>query len=115
MLSFNVITSLIGIQVAFEKEICKIIETAGIATLGVNMWFGSLVQLSDIPANAPGAYITVLPTGGISPLQTHDNQRISRPSAQIITRSLSYITATTTANAIQAALDGRHNITVTTS
>lgn len=114
MLSFNVVARIVGIQIAFEKEICKLIQNAGLATLGTDMWYGSLAQLSDIPAAAPGAYIVVLPTGGLSPLQTHNGDRSARPSAQIITRSLSYVTASDKANAIQALLDGRHNITIMT-
>lgn len=124
ILSFNLICDHIGSPVALEKEICKIIQDAGLATLGTppnyedrTMSFGSLAQL---PQTGAGPFVSVNAGGGISPLQTHNGDKRTRPSVQITVRAgnsggvSGYITAQSKANAVHALLDGKHNITVTT-
>lgn len=117
ILSFNLICDHIGSPVAIEKEICKIIQDAGLATLGADMFFGSLVQL---PQTGAGPFVSVNAGGGISPLQTHNGDKRTRPSVQITVRAgnsggvSGYVTAQSKANAVHALLDGKHNITVTT-
>jgi len=110
MLSFNVLSKHVGSPVAFGKEICKLIQNASLATLGTDMFYGSKSQL---PTTA-GPFISVSPTGGLSPEQTHNGDKLSRPSAQIIVRAVSWTIAEDKANAIHALLDGQHNVTVTT-
>lgn len=109
MLSFNVLCMHASAPGAFEEEICKLIQNAGLATLGTDMFYGSLAQL---PTTA-GPFVSVIATGGLFPLQTHNNNNFSRPSAQIITRASSYVTARNKANAIHAVLNGKHNVTIT--
>lgn len=117
ILSFNLICDHIGSPVALEKEICKIIQDAGLATLGTDMFFGSLVQL---PQTGAGPFVSVNAGGGISPLQTHNGDKRTRPNVQITVRAgnsggvSGYVTAQSKANAVHALLDGKHNITVTT-
>lgn len=117
MMSFNVLARHIGPPGPFEEEICKLIQAAGLATVWVDMWFGSL---TPIPSNSPGPYVSVVATGGISPLQSHNGDKQTRPSAQIIVRAghsggvNGYVLARNKANAIHAALDGKHNTNVTT-
>lgn len=116
MLSFNLLCEYLGTPNALEREICKLIQDAGLATLGTDMFFGSLAQL---PQTGAGPYISVNAGGGVSPLQTHNGDKRTRPSVQIIVRAGStggvsgYITAQSKANAIHALLDGKHNVTVT--
>lgn len=109
MLSFNVLCVHASAPGTFEEEICKLIQNAGLATLGTDMFYGSLAQ---IPTTA-GPFVSVIATGGMPPLQTHNNDNFSRPSAQIITRASGYVTARNKANAIHAALNGKHNVTIT--
>lgn len=117
MMSFNVLARHVGPPGPFEEEICKLIQSAGLATLGTDMWFGSLVQ---IPQNLPGPFVSVSATGGISPLQSHNGDKQTRPSAQIVVRAgtsggvSGSVLARNKANAIHAALDGKHNMNVTT-
>lgn len=111
MISFNVLCSYSGSASPFEEEICKIIQNAGLAILGTDMFFGSLAQL---PQNQPGPFITIESTGGVSPLHTHDNQFIQRPSAKVITRATGYIVARNKANQVYNLLNGKHTVTVTT-
>lgn len=114
MLSFNVLCLHSGSPGTFEEDICKIIQNAGLATVGTNMWYSPTVQLPT----TPGPFVTVESTGGFSPRQTHNNDKFSRPSAHIVVRAgdlggaAGYTTARNKANAIHAALDGQHNVTV---
>lgn len=110
MLSFNVLCMHASAPGPFEEEICKLIQNAGLAILGTDMFYGSLAQ---IPQNSPGPFTTVSATGGLSPLQTHNNNIFSRPSAMIQVRAASYVIARNKANAIHAVLNGKHNVTVT--
>lgn len=112
MLSFNLLCHHSGSPSTLEEDICKIIQDAGLATLGTNMWFGSLAKLPEGTA-ATGPYVSVVSYGGLAPDQTHDDKRISKPTVQIITRAAGYVVARNKANAIHAAVSGRHNLTVT--
>lgn len=112
MLSFNILCQHSGPPSTLEEDICKIIQDAGLATLGTNMWFGSLAKLPE-GTSATGPYVSVIATGGLAPNQAHSGERISRPSVQIITRAASYITARNKANAVHTAVSGQHNVTVT--
>lgn len=109
MLSFNVLSSHNGDPTTFLVNLASLISTAGLGTLGTNMWYGSKAQ---IPQTGAGPFISLISTGGLSSQQTHNGSKITRPTAQIITRADSYVVAETRANAIYAALDGRHNITI---
>lgn len=112
MLSFNILCTHSGPPNTLEEDICKIIQDAGLATLGTNMWFGSLAKLPE-GASAIGPYVSIIAYGGLAPGQTHNGDVMSRPSAQIITRAAGYVVARNKANAIHAAVNGKHNITVT--
>lgn len=109
-ISFNALCRIVGAQAKLEEAVCKIIQDAGLATLGTNMWFGSIAQLPD---NAPGPFVSVLAGGGLSSVQAHNNTKEIRPSVQVITRATGYVAARDKADLIHSLLDGRHNITVT--
>lgn len=116
MLSFNLLCDHVGSPTTLEREICKLIQDAGLATLGTDMFYGSLAQIPQLGA---GPFVSVNSGGGISPVQSHNGDKRTRPSVQIIVRAGSasgvsgYITAQNKANAIHSLLDGKHNITVT--
>lgn len=111
MLSFNVRSSHNGDPTTFLVHLASLISSApgGLGILGTNMFYGSKAQ---IPQTGAGPFISLIATGGLSSQQTHNGSKITRPTAQIITRADSYVVAETRANAIYAALDGRHNITI---
>lgn len=109
MLSVNFLISLIGSPLRLEEKIASLISAAGLGTLGTNMWYGSL---AEIPQNNPGPLVSILATGGLGSLQTHNNNKISRSTVQIIVRASTYNAASDRAVAIYSLLDGRHNITV---
>jgi hypothetical protein len=122
MLSFNVLCHHSGSPGTFEEDIRKIIQDAGLGSPAVlnmtnNTWTGNIFIGSNVKlpegAGAIGPYISIVAYGGLSPDQTHDGQKISKPTAQIITRAISYIVARDKANAIHAAVSGRHNLTIT--
>jgi hypothetical protein len=112
MLSFNILCMHVGSPGTLEEDICKIIQDAGLATLGTNMWFGSLAKLPE-GTSAVGPYVSIIAYGGLAPHQTHNGDKLSRPSVQIITRAASYVVARNKANAVHSAVSGKHNITVT--
>jgi hypothetical protein len=112
MLSFNVLCLHSGSPSTIEEDICKIIQDAGLATLGTDMWFGSLAKMPE-GTSATGPYVSIIAYGGLAPNQTQNGDKISRPSVQIITRAAGYVVARNKANAIHAAVSGRHNLTVT--
>lgn len=109
MLSFNVRSSHNGDPTTFLVHLASLISAAGLGTLGTNLFYGSKAQ---IPQTGAGPFISLIATGGLSSQQTHNGSKITRPTAQIITRADSYVVAETRANAIYAALDGKHNITI---
>jgi hypothetical protein len=115
MLSFNIIASHNGNPVSLSK-IASIISAAGLGTLGTNMWYGSL---AEIPQDNRGPLISIIATGGLSGLQTHNGDNITRPSVQIIVRAgqavdgtSGYIVAENKSFQVYAALNGKHNMTV---
>lgn len=109
MLSVNFLLSIVGSPLRLEEKIASIISSAGFGTLGTNMWYGSLI---NIPQDDPGPLISLLLTGGLGSLQTHNSDKISRPTIQIVVRAKTYNAASDRINSIYALLDGKHNITV---
>lgn len=122
MLSFNVLCLHSGPPGTLEEDISKIIQDAGLGSPAVlnmanNTWTGSIFIGSNVKlpegTSAVGPYISIIATGGLAPDQSHSGEKLSKPSAQVITRAASYVVARNKANAIHAALSGRHDLTVT--
>ncbi len=109
MLSFNLISSLVGNPTTTCIHIASLISAAGLGTLGTSLWYGSKAQ---IPQTGAGPFISLVATGGLSSLQTHNNDKQSRPTVQVITRAESYTVAESRANQIYAVLDGKHNVSI---
>jgi hypothetical protein len=92
----------------FEQELARLLFDAGLFTLNVDGFIGpaAAIPLGD------GPYSSIISTGGSAALETHDGGKYPQPSAQIITRALTYEAARTRARAIHSALDGQRNVTV---
>lgn len=92
----------------FEEEIARILFDAGLLVLGTNCWIGPDAR---VPAG-DGPFITLINTGGTSPIETHNGDKYRRMSIQIVVRALTYQVARTRARAIWDELDGKRNFTV---
>lgn len=96
----------------FEGEVSKLLKDAGLAT-GVTPSSGGDTQIGpSVSLPATGTIISILNSGGMSPLDTHDGQRIHRLSLQIIVRALSYPVGRERIQAIWQRLHGLRNTTV---
>lgn len=93
----------------FEEEVARILFDASLMTLGTDGFIG---PASTIPTGN-GPYITLIDTGGMSPLETHNGDKYERMSIQIVVRALNYQVARTRALAIWRELDGKRNVSVT--
>ena len=92
----------------WEEEIVKVLNDAGLATLGTDTWVG---PASVIPTGS-GPYLTVIDTGGRAPDETHNGSTYERLSVQVTIRAAKYRDARTRALAIWRALDGVRDSTV---
>lgn len=92
----------------FEGEMAKLIANAGLGTKGTDLFIG---PLAPIPTG-DGPYTTIIDTGGMSPLETHDGALYERLTFQVLVRAKSYTDARTRVLAIWRALDGQRNVTV---
>lgn len=97
-----------AVQTSFEESIVSILAGQGLATSGVDTFIG---PRAEIPATA-GPFVSIIDTGGIDTLETHDGARYDRLSFQIIVRGTNYATARGRALSIWSALDGTRNVTV---
>lgn len=94
---------------AWAEELAKLIEAAGLGTLGTSMFIG---RRAVIPAGS-GPFVQVLNTGGGPPEETHDGARYERLGAQVVVRGASYASTETRALAIFRLLDGIRDELVT--
>lgn len=108
MFSFNLTATARAPVDQFEEELAKLINNAGLGTRNVDVFIG---PKANIPTG-DGPYITIIDTGGLDPLETHNDDLYDRMSAQIVTRGKSYTTTRTRAKSIQRVLDGVRNTTV---
>lgn len=92
----------------WEEEVVSVLSGAGLATLNTDAFIGPAAILPK----GDGPYITVIDTGGLSPVETHNGSIYERLSAQIVVRAAKYRVARTRALAIWRALDGLRNETV---
>lgn len=92
-------------------EIAELLADEGlIITSGAtrNTYIGLLPTL---PAG-PGPLIQIIPTGGTTPVYTHDGRQIDRPSLQIMVRASNPDVAEDKINRICDFLDGKRNVEV---
>jgi hypothetical protein len=93
----------------WEEEIIKVLNTAGLATLGTDTFVG---PTATIPTGA-GPYLSINDSGGTAPIETHDGITYERLSVQVLIRATNYFTARTRALAVWRALKAVRNQTVT--
>lgn len=93
----------------WEEVITKLLTDASLVTVDTNYFIGSG---RDLPSG-DGPYTTLLMTGGITPLETHNGDQTDRPSFQILVTARDYRTCRDKINAIWAELHGKRNVNVT--
>ena len=95
----------------FEEELVKILVTAGVGVFGTSIFGSSAVVLPT----GPGPYLSITTTGGPGPMydQDHPGPSWERPTAEIVARAKSYLTARAMAQAAYDALVVVKNQTVT--
>ena len=82
-----------------------------VGVFGSNIFLGS----GAVIPTGDGPYLSLTETGGNAPtrIQNVPGAHTQRPTAQILVRAKSYLTARTMAKAAYAALDGVFNTTLT--
>jgi len=95
----------------FAQEILALLVTAGVGTLGTNLFLSSVVTLPT----GDGPYLSVIETTGRESDYIHNVKApaYDYPSAQIVTRAKTRGPASAMANAAYNALKGIVNQTVT--
>lgn len=103
--NFNIVGG--GPIAAMAQEVAKLISDNGLGTSGTDMFIGNTVPTGN------GPFILLIPTGGRSTILSHDDERLERPSLQILVRATVYPTAEARIMAIYRLIDGVHNIALT--
>lgn len=96
----------------FLQELVKLLVDEGVGTFNTNIFASSASQM---PAG-DGPFLTLYSTGGMTPERTHNSvsrPAYVRPSAQVVVRARSYVTALTMAQAAYDAFVGIRNRNVT--
>ncbi len=113
---FNVVITAAGVSDAypFDEEIATLLIASSAATAWGTDLFGRSKQ--NLPTG-DGPYVSIMLTGGPSPLRTHNEGRAGRVAyrrltAQIVARAASSTAAYTTAAAAFTALAPVRNTTV---
>ncbi len=114
---FNIVVTAADVSAAypFDEEIATLLIAAGVVTAWGTDLFGR--SKSNLPTG-DGPYVTMMLTGGPSPLRTHNAGRAGRVAyrrltAQVVARAASSTTAYTKAQAAYTALVPMRNTTVT--
>jgi hypothetical protein len=95
----------------FLDEIAARLVAQGVGVIGTSIFLGSkaVIPVGD------GPYISLIETGGSGPTRIHNTAgaNTQRPTAQIVVRAKSYLTARTKSKAAYQALDGIFNTSLT--
>lgn len=83
-------------------QVADYLAVAGIGVGGVNIFIGFLPQ-------SPDTALSISPTGGFP---ADGKNGYDEPTFQVYTRAATYIAAVDKANAVYAALQGMHNVTL---
>lgn len=99
---------------SFAEEIVGLLVAAGVgiaAGAGADIFVGTKHKVPD----GDGPYLTMIETGGATPLRTHNDigpPAYTRPTAQLVARAKKYTDARARARAAYDALVGIRNTTV---
>lgn len=88
----------------FHQDVMAQLVLQSVGVIGTSIFSG---LRAVIPPTGDGPFITVVPTGGLSPVKVHNDGgavRYERPGAQIIVRAKSFDVAMTRAYAARNAL-----------
>jgi len=110
--SCNFLPTAVAPVINLEREVAKLINTAGLGTLNTDMFIG---RTRTLPEDGDEAFVQILHTGGLPPGYIHNNDEpnLEHPSFQILVRSKDFEAARTRAWAIWHVLDRvRHEIVV---
>lgn len=89
--------------------IVKLLADASLATYGTDTFIG---QIANIPTDA-GPYLTLVDTGGLSPLECHTREKIERLSLQVYGVAADVVAVDGRMTAIYELLDGIRGVQVT--
>lgn len=93
----------------FEEEVGRLLFDAGLLVFNTNGFIGPDTKIPD----GPGPYTSLIDTGGVAPIETHNGDKYQQRSLQIIVRALGYQAARARAREIWDELDGTRNVVVT--
>lgn len=99
----------------FEHEIAKLLDDENVGSLyhpTTNPTGDIFIGPSAIIPTGDGPYISVIRTGGLQPIETHDNKKYDRPFVQILVRALDYNTGKSKIDEVYNKLDGKRSITI---
>lgn len=91
-----------------ELCVATILEDAGLGSINADIFIGPSASIPD----DVGPYISIINTGGVAPIETHDSIKYQRPSIQTIIRATDYTASLACATQVWRTLDGLRNITV---
>lgn len=109
MVSFNLLCNYTDPPINTLDKIATYISSNGLGVVGTSIFYG---PKGIIPQSGDGPFISLIATGGLSGIQTHNGNKQTRPTVQVLTRATSYTAAINRANAVYAILDGKHNISL---
>lgn len=95
---------------SFLDDVAARLVAQGVGTLGTNIFLSS----KAVVPTGNGPYLSLIETGGTGPTRVHNKAGAStlRPTAQVLTRAVSYPAARAMAKAAYDALDGVWNTTL---
>jgi hypothetical protein len=102
---FNVVATKRPSAGTYLWEILKILEVAGVGTVGVDLW-GSEATIPEPDPATERPILIASPTGGAGPLGTHNDGPAAyrRPGMQILVRARTWEAAEAMAQAAYSAL-----------
>lgn len=92
----------------FEEDIISILSSAGLATSGVDIFYGLKVSIPD----GNGPYTLIKNTGGLGSEETHNGDKYRRMSMQIVVYAVVFSAGRTRIEAIWNELDGKREVTI---
>lgn len=106
--SCNYATQIDGPSYNVELNIKDLLVSRGLGTYGTNIFVG---PKATIP-NGDGPYIQIIATGGLSFLETHNDDVYPRPWFQIIVYATNYLTGMNKSIEIWNEIGRLRNITI---
>lgn len=93
----------------FAEDMVHVLQTGGVGVAGASLFISS----QSVPPTGDGPYLTVILTGGVWPVRTHDRGAAiayERPGAQLVVRCKQWAAAEAMARAAYVVLSGIVNV-----